>query len=101
MQKRYIWLAGSYPGTVVQQGRGNRGLPLYYAFSEDERTLFLFGYSNPLYWLENRGLFKKLQDGMSYDLTEEGMNVFLRLTLSGYGFDQKTKVKEVKLKARA
>ena len=62
VQKAYVWLAGSFPNRVVRQGRGVRGRPVYYAF-EGEEVLFLFGYSNPLYWLENRGLFKKLQDG--------------------------------------
>ena len=99
MQKRYIWLAGSYPLLVVKQGRGYRGLPLLYGISEDE--LYLFGYSNPLYWLENRGLFKKLQDGESYALTEAGDREFGRLLLSGFGGRQADTMKLSKLKARA
>ncbi len=97
MQKRYIWLAGSYPQSVIQQGHGVRGLPLYFAFDED-RTLFLFGYSNPLYWLENRGLFKKLQDEKSYALTEEGERVFASMVLSDWGARHSETFKEAKLK---
>jgi len=99
MQKRYIWLAGSYTHAVVQQGHGVRGVPLYYAFSDDLRTLVLFGYSNPLYWLENRGLFKKLQDGRSYDLTEAGQKEYARLVAAGFGQRQGDSMKEAKLKA--
>lgn len=85
MQKRYIWLAGSYPDRVVEQGQGKRSKELYYALDdEDEGRLVIFGYSHPLYFMEGK-LFRKLQDGRSWALTEAGDKEFQKLLLEGFG----------------
>lgn len=84
MQKRYVWLAGSYPNHVVEQGQGKRSKDLYYALDEDEDRLVIFGYSYPLYFMEGK-LFRKLQDGRSWTLTEAGEQEFQKLLLEGFG----------------
>lgn len=96
LQKRYIWLAGQHPGCVVQQGRGVRGLPTYYAFDGD--VLFLFGYSAPLHHMKARGIFRQLQDGRSHVLTEKGESMFQQLLRSSYGdtAERETKLAKVK-----
>lgn len=96
MQKRYIWLMGSYPQHVAEQGRGYRTKTLYYGFREDR--LFIFGYSMPLYFLEGRGLTRELQDGRSHVLTEAGERAFQELLVSGFGL--KANVQETKLAPR-
>lgn len=80
MQRAYIWLAGSY-GTITQ-GRGKRSRRLMYGESDGE--LFVFGYSTPAYFLEGRGLMKKMQAPNMYCLTDEGDEVFRALQLYGY-----------------
>lgn len=96
MQKRYIWLMGSYPQHVVEQGRGYRTKALMYGFRDD--TLFIFGYSMPLYFLEGRGLTRKLQDGRHHVLTDAGEAAFGELLTSGYGLV--ANVEEVQLAPR-
>lgn len=80
MQRAYIWLAGSY-GTITQ-GRGKRTKRLLYGESDGE--LFVFGYSTPAYFLEGRGLMKKMQAPSMYCLTDEGDRIFNTLQLHGY-----------------
>lgn len=96
MQKRYIWLAGIFPHHVIVQGRGKRGDKVLYYAIEDE-FLYLFGYSNPLHWLCNRGLFRRLQDGRAHALTEAGEKEFSKMVLRGYGEKVASLVKEAKL----
>lgn len=84
MQKRYIWLAGSFPQRNVAQGRGRRSKELLYALhGEDE--LVIFGYSNPPEWLAHRGLFRALQARNHYTLTDEGEKVFRELLVGQFG----------------
>lgn len=81
MQKRYIWLAGSYPTLAVVQGRGKRTAKLWYAVTDDE--LVLFGYSNPMLWLCQRDLFRPLQARNHFTLTGAGEMIFEQLKASG------------------
>lgn len=97
VQQCYVWLIGSYPNLVAKQGRGYRGRPIRYAV--DGETLYLFGYSNPIYWLLNRGLVRKMQDASLYELTDAGREVFQRLLVSGFGFKAAKLLRKAKLKA--
>lgn len=83
MQKKYLWLMGSYPDLIMVQGRGKRTPKLLYAIRDDE--LIIFGYSQPPYWLENRGLIRKLQMPNAYDLTEDGEIRFKSMLAKGEG----------------
>lgn len=83
MQKRYIWLAGSYPDKIVVQGRGKRSRKLLYALDDDE--LVLFGYSYPMQWLVQRDLFRPLQARHTFTLTGAGEDIFARLHATGEG----------------
>lgn len=78
MQKRYLWLAGSYPDRVFVQGRGRRSRKLLYALNIPDEIV-VFGYSNPMIWLVRRGLFRALQAFNTYTLTVEGEAEFGRL----------------------
>lgn len=96
-QKQYIWLMGSHPEKLAVQGRGYRGAELLYGFDEDE--LIIFGYSNPLMWLRNRGLVRQLANNFrAHVLTDEGERVFQKLLLDGFGL--KAPIREVKVAAR-
>ncbi len=46
MQKRYLWLMGSFPDRIMVQGRGYRSEKTKYALNF-EGELVIFGYSNP------------------------------------------------------
>lgn len=84
MQKRYIWLAGSYSELILIQGRGYRTRQTKYAVDEDAGELIVFGYSNPCYFMEGR-FFRKGQAPNSYILTEQGEDAYRRLLASGAG----------------
>jgi len=99
-QKRYIWLAGSFPKLVVVQGRGCRSARLKYAVDEDGQRLVIFGYSNPLMWLEGRGLFRKLQSG-AFTLTDLGEAAFRKMLIRGDGAELNEQISEARLARRA
>ena len=83
MQKRYIWLAGSYPARTIEQGRGVRaGSRLKYALDGDD-NLVVFGYSNPMYFLQGRDLFRPLQERNKFTLTGAGEMIFEQLHAAG------------------
>lgn len=82
MQKRYIWLAGSFPARTIEQGQGKRTRKLLYAL-DGEDNLVIFGYSNPMQWLVHRGLFRPLQARNMFTLTNAGEDAFERLNASG------------------
>lgn len=85
MQRRYIWLAGSYPSRVLIQGRGKRTPKLLYALSGDD-LLFVFGYSYPALFLARRGLLRLAganHSAHAYVLTEAGEDAFNRLLGNG------------------
>src|SRR6478736_9717116 len=96
MQKKYIWLAGSFPARVVEQGRGKRTRKLLYALDGDD-TLVIFGYSSPLKWLVLRDLFRELQEPGKYVLTGAGEQVFEQLRNPGM---ISTDFQEVQVKPR-
>lgn len=85
MQKRYVWLAGSYPALLLVQGRGYRTPQTMYRIDEEAGELTIFGYSNPCYFLEGRGIVRKGQAPHSYNLTEDGERLFQQLLVSGAG----------------
>lgn len=93
MQKRYIWLAGSFPGRMIVQGRGNRKGKLMYAV--DERKLTLFGYGTPIFFLANRGLLRKIDEREGYELTPEGKAAFDKLLASQAGLKLNDEVERV------
>jgi hypothetical protein len=101
MQRRYIWLAGSFPSLVIVQGRGYRSRKTMYAINEDAGELIVFGYSNPLYFLEARGIFRKLQSPNAYTLTEKGDSLFGKMLIAGDGATLNDEVIEVRRKAAA
>lgn len=80
MQKRYIWLMGSYAHCQMFQGQGKRSRKLKYAVDGDE--LIIFGYSMPPYFMLGRWL-KKGQAPNSYSLTDEGERAFNMLLSKG------------------
>lgn len=98
MQKKYIWLAGSYPTRIAEQGRGRRTPKLRYALTDDGERLVLFGYSNPMEWLVHRGLFRPLQERHTYALTGAGEAVFEQLKVNGVSSEH---FEQVKVKERA
>lgn len=100
MQKRYIWLAGSYPELLLIQGRGYRTKKTLYAINRDAGELVVFGYSNPCYFMEGR-YFRKGQAPGSYILTDLGEDTFKRLLASGAGLDINRQIAEGRLKAAA
>lgn len=83
MQRRYVWLAGSFPHLTVAQGRGRRTIRTLYGIDESASELHLFGYGTPLFFLSNKGLFKKLQDWRLYALTDNGEAEFRKLLAGG------------------
>lgn len=97
-QKQYIWIMGSFRSMVAVQGRGKRTPKLMYAVADEEQTVYIFGYSDPLYSLKHRGLVRCLQDNKSYVLTEEGEAVFNRLVYTQAGLTLNREIKEVQLK---
>lgn len=99
MQKKYVWLAGSYPSRVLTQGRGRRSPRLLYALNLPDEIV-VFGYSNPMIWLVNRGLFRKLQGHQMYTLTDEGEACFRRLLVSGAGMKINDGIEEVRASER-
>jgi hypothetical protein len=98
MQKRYIWLMGSYADRIMVQGRGKRSRRLLYAFHGDDE-LVLFGYSNPPMWLVTRGLIRALQAPRTYTLTDLGEAAFNKLLISGAGMKINREIKEVEVAA--
>ena len=100
MQQRYIWLAGSYPKMVVSQGRGVRGGKTLYAIDEASERLVIFGYSNPLYFLESRKLFRTLQENNAYTLTDAGESLYREILIRGDGGGLNEEIRRVELKPR-
>lgn len=100
MQKRYLWLAGSFPDRVLVQGRGKRSPKLLYAINIPDEIV-VFGYSNPMMWLVQRGLFRKLQANNTYTLTDEGEAEFRRLLASGAGLRLNPMLRETRVAERA
>jgi hypothetical protein len=100
MQKRYIWLAGSFPDLVIAQGRGQRGPVTYYNLDHDNQVLTIFGYSNPLRWLAGRGLVRELQGHNKFTLSEAGEAAFRKLLLAGDGGALNAATHHAKLKPR-
>jgi hypothetical protein len=96
-QKRYIWLAGSFPKLVVRQGRGYRRPYLMYGLDDAAEEMIIFGYGDPFHFLEVRGIFRKLQSG-GFVLTEEGEAAFRKMQLRGDGADLNQECREVRLK---
>ena len=97
-QQQYLWLAGSFPDKIVVQGKGYRAEKLMYGIREDE--LIIFGYSDPLYWLSNRGLVRKLANARAYVLTEAGEDAFRRLLVGGAGLKLNAGVRQVEVRPR-
>lgn len=97
MQKRYIWLAGSFPKLTVVQGNGYRTRRTKYAFDDERDELIIFGYGTPLFFLANRGLFRKLQSG-AYTLSDEGERQFRILLAKQEGGKINEQVEKVKAK---
>lgn len=95
-QQQYLWLMGSYGDKIAVQGRGYRTQRLLYGIKEDE--LVIFGYSNPLYWLEGRGLVRKLQNANAYVLTDDGERAFQELVVRGAGMTINRSIKEARVK---
>lgn len=99
-QKQYIWLMGSFPKYVAEQGRGYRTEKLLYGLDDDNERLYIFGYSTPFLWLTNRGLVRRLQnDTRGYVLTDEGEAQFTRLLAAGAGLEINRKIRQVELVA--
>lgn len=82
MQKRYLWLAGSYPARILVQGQGKRSRKLRYELYGDDE-LVVFGYSNPPEWLVRRDLLRPLQARHSYALTGAGEMILEQLHAKG------------------
>ena len=93
MQRRYIWLAGSFHDRVLVQGRGRRSPKLLYAIHRPEE-LVVFGYSSPMLWLTRRGIFRPLQARNTYTLTEFGESIFARMVASGAGLKLNQQIRE-------
>lgn len=100
MQKRYIWLAGSYPDLLLIQGRGRRSQKTLYALDRPSGELVLFGYSDPCYFMLDR-YFRRGQAPNSYILTEQGEEVFNRLLRTGEGLEINEQIFETRLAPRA
>lgn len=96
MQKRYLWLAGSHPKHVLAQGRGYRSIRTMYNVGDD--TVYVFGYGTPLFYLCIRGLFRQLQSGNQYVLTELGKKAYHRLLTNHEGFAINAGLWHVRLK---
>lgn len=95
-QKQYIWLIGSHPRMIAIQGRGYRSKELLYGTDDVSEELFIFGYSDPFLWLDNRGLTRRpANHPRGRVLTEEGERVFQKLKLGGFGLD--APIRKVKL----
>ena len=98
MQKRYVWIMGSYPKYIAKQGKGYRDRVLKYVLDTDTSVLYLFGYSNPLYFLEGRTLVRKLENESAYVLTETGEAEFRKLVLCQAGLKINPTIKAVEFK---
>ena len=99
MQKRYVWLAGSYPQLLLRQGRGYRTRQTKYAIDEDAGELVVFGYSNPLYFMEGRH-FRRSQAPHCYVLTDAGEYAFKHLLATGAGLKINHQIRETRLAPR-
>lgn len=98
MQQRYIWIAGSFPALIVAQGRGRRGDGrLRYAIDEEAGRVVIFGYQDPIFYLINRGFFRRLQELNTYALTDEGNAAFRKMLLDGAGARLNKEIHEVRL----
>lgn len=97
-QQQYLWLAGSYPDKIMVQGKGYRSEKLMYGIREDE--LIIFGYSDPLHWLCNRGLVRKMGNARAYVLTDAGEDAFRRLLIAGAGLKLNAGIREVQVAPR-
>lgn len=95
-QQQYIWLMGSFADKIAVQGRGYRTKRLLYGVKDDE--LVIFGYSSPFYFLEGRGLVRKLQNANAYILTDEGDRAFRNLLVRGAGMMINRNIKEAPVK---
>lgn len=93
MQRRYVWLAGSFPSLILVQGQGKRTRRTLYRVREDEGELVVFGYSYPPYLMGS--LLRKLQAPHSYVLTEEGERLFREMLASGAGLEINRQIREV------
>lgn len=96
-QKQYIWLVGSFPYLIAQQGHGYRTAQLLYAIDEEEQRLVIFGYSTPFLWLERRGLVRRINNADAYDLTDEGEQVFKLLVARQEGLSLNRQIRKVRL----
>lgn len=101
MQKRYIWLAGSFPALAVVQGRGYRVPRTMFNVDADAGELTVFGYGDPLYFLVGRGLFRKMQAHGTYTLTETGEAAFQQMLVRGDGGWLNDEIREVRKKPAA
>lgn len=95
-QQQYLWLMGSFADKIAVQGRGYRTKRLLYGVKDDE--LVIFGYSNPLYWMEGRGLVRKLQNANAYVLTDDGERAFQQMLVRGAGLRINQNIKEARVK---
>lgn len=100
MQARYVWLAGAYPDRVLVQGRGKRSPRLLYALNRPDEIV-VFGYSNPMISLVNRGFFRALQARNTYALSEKGEAEFQRMLTAGAGLRLNAQIRETRAKEQA
>lgn len=97
-QRQYLWLAGSHPDKIVVQGKGYRTKELMYGIEDDK--LIIFGYSDPLFWLSNRGLVRKLGNARAYVLTDAGENAYRMLLVRGAGLELNRAIRQVEVAPR-
>lgn len=95
-QQQYLWLVGSYADKIAVQGRGYRTQRLMYGIRDDE--LVIFGYSSPFYFLEGRGLVRKLDNANAYVLTDDGERAYREMLVRGAGMKINRSIKEVQVK---
>ena len=70
---------------------------LMYAINDDSEELVLFGYQNPLHFLEERGFFRRQQSG-AFTLTDLGDAAFKEMLVRGAGADLNEQVIQVRLR---
>jgi hypothetical protein len=68
----------------------------YILFKDDE--LVIFGYSHPFYWMEARGLVRKLQNANAYVLTDDGERAYQQMLVRGAGMTINRNIKEACVK---
>lgn len=95
-QKQYIWLAGSHPDRVLVQGAGRKSLRLLYSLDR-EGEIVVFGYSNPAYFLSQRGLFLRLHGRHRYRLAAPGEREFRKMLANGDGLVLDAAIEKVDL----